>query len=369
LTFAHRIKQLRRQADMTQERLAELLHISPQAVSRWETGQALPEVNLLIALANLFAVTTDSLLGVDIERKEQNVRDILAEANREACKSLPDRWARSEAVLREGLKRYPDSWELKSRLVMTLMFSAGDDGARRANHEEMHRLCEEILAHCPDRTMQHDAIYTLCQLAGELGIGERARQLAGTMPFLHQCRQVLLADIAGKDGRQARLDLLHTLYIRMKNELYVLADGESAEEVAFYFRKSRALDELLYENDDFLRSELYGSDKMEWAQRFARAGDMDRAFGLVGEELDRLEELACRPLEEISPLVPAYLARQVREKSPEDRWEELVFSAEDDLPAYMENYFPEEFRQDSRYAQLKARLAEFCRKYGKKAED
>ena len=37
-TLGENIKKLRREKDMTQETLASLLHISPQAVSRWETG-------------------------------------------------------------------------------------------------------------------------------------------------------------------------------------------------------------------------------------------------------------------------------------------------------------------------------------------
>lgn len=51
MTFGQRIKELRRNADMTQESLAELLSISPQAVSRWETDMAMPAISLLLPLA------------------------------------------------------------------------------------------------------------------------------------------------------------------------------------------------------------------------------------------------------------------------------------------------------------------------------
>ena len=59
MTFGQTIKSLRREANMTQESLAELLSISPQAVSRWETDVAMPDISLLPPLANLFNVTTD----------------------------------------------------------------------------------------------------------------------------------------------------------------------------------------------------------------------------------------------------------------------------------------------------------------------
>ncbi len=55
---------------MTQEQLAELLNISPQAVSRWENNAAMPDISLLPPLANLFDVTTDYLLGMDTWQKD-----------------------------------------------------------------------------------------------------------------------------------------------------------------------------------------------------------------------------------------------------------------------------------------------------------
>ena len=47
MTFGQRIRALRRDAGLTQENLAELLSISPQAVSRWETDAAMPDISLL----------------------------------------------------------------------------------------------------------------------------------------------------------------------------------------------------------------------------------------------------------------------------------------------------------------------------------
>ena len=70
MDFGRRIKKLRLDAGMTQERLAELLSISPQAVSRWETDCAMPDISLLPPLANLFSTTTDFLLGMETYEKD-----------------------------------------------------------------------------------------------------------------------------------------------------------------------------------------------------------------------------------------------------------------------------------------------------------
>lgn len=70
MSLGQRIKKLRHDANMTQEKLAELLSISPQAVSRWETDIAMPDISLLPPLATLFDVTTDYLLGMDTYQKD-----------------------------------------------------------------------------------------------------------------------------------------------------------------------------------------------------------------------------------------------------------------------------------------------------------
>ena len=53
----------RRKAGLSQEALAEELGVSRQAVSKWETGDAVPEISKLLALAKTFDVTTDWLLS------------------------------------------------------------------------------------------------------------------------------------------------------------------------------------------------------------------------------------------------------------------------------------------------------------------
>ena len=61
-TLADRIQQLRREHGLSQEQLAEKLNVSRQAVSKWESAQTQPELDKIIALSELFCVTTDYLL-------------------------------------------------------------------------------------------------------------------------------------------------------------------------------------------------------------------------------------------------------------------------------------------------------------------
>lgn len=63
-TIGKRIMALRKSRGMTQDQLAEKLGVSAQAVSKWENDVSCPDISLLPKLAEVFQVTTDSLLGV-----------------------------------------------------------------------------------------------------------------------------------------------------------------------------------------------------------------------------------------------------------------------------------------------------------------
>lgn len=69
--LAHNIKILRKRAGMTQGRLAELLYVTPQNISKWELGLSVPDIENLCRIANVFAVSVDTLLGFNrSERKK-----------------------------------------------------------------------------------------------------------------------------------------------------------------------------------------------------------------------------------------------------------------------------------------------------------
>ncbi len=62
MTTGERISKERKRKDLTQEKLAEMLGVSPQAVSSWERDEYLPDTKNLIALADALDVSLDSLL-------------------------------------------------------------------------------------------------------------------------------------------------------------------------------------------------------------------------------------------------------------------------------------------------------------------
>ena len=78
MTIGERIKQLRKKNDLTQEKLADFLCVSYQAVSKWECGLSSPDLALIVPLAKLLNVTTDELLGVFPENEDNRYTELKA---------------------------------------------------------------------------------------------------------------------------------------------------------------------------------------------------------------------------------------------------------------------------------------------------
>ena len=57
------IKNLRKEKGLTQKELADLLHVTSQAVSRWEKGDVEPSIDTISEMASIFEVTTDEIIG------------------------------------------------------------------------------------------------------------------------------------------------------------------------------------------------------------------------------------------------------------------------------------------------------------------
>lgn len=64
-----RIRELRKQAKLSQEMMAEKIGVSRQAITKWETGLGVPDIENLVAIADLFKLSLDELMGRDIEHE------------------------------------------------------------------------------------------------------------------------------------------------------------------------------------------------------------------------------------------------------------------------------------------------------------
>ena len=70
MTLEEKIKHYRKQAGLSQEKMAEKIGVSRQAITKWENGQSVPDLNRILEMARIFGVTTDYLLKDEIEEAE-----------------------------------------------------------------------------------------------------------------------------------------------------------------------------------------------------------------------------------------------------------------------------------------------------------
>ena len=90
MTFAEKLKSIRKQAGMSQEQLAEKLSVSRQAVTKWETDAGIPDIENIMAISALFDISIDELLSN--ERGAKKPTDYLYESITEYDIDEPKRY-------------------------------------------------------------------------------------------------------------------------------------------------------------------------------------------------------------------------------------------------------------------------------------
>lgn len=71
MKLATRLKQRRNNLQMTQEEVAEKIHVSRQTISNWENGRNLPDINSLVLISEIYAISLDELMKGDPKMVKQ----------------------------------------------------------------------------------------------------------------------------------------------------------------------------------------------------------------------------------------------------------------------------------------------------------
>ena len=156
MTIGSNIKKLRRERDITQEQLAEHLHLTPSAISQWETDRVLPDIQYIPKLAHIFKVSTDEILGVNIQNCDEEIERIYQEVRKLWCTA---KRSEAEKLCRDGIDRFPNAYILMEELAFNLSYSN-----RRQDQEESISLWERIYANVADECSRNFALGNLVDL-------------------------------------------------------------------------------------------------------------------------------------------------------------------------------------------------------------
>ena len=213
------IKLLRNRDGVTQDRLAEALGVTSQAISKWENEIGYPDIEYIVPIANFFNVTVDALFEHDRSETESKINQY--------CEKLDEMHRGWENVnsridlARQALAEFPAEEKLLVRLATALWEKWSDEAYNgcylivdgkavyhfekvRATEgwEEPAQIMEKLLATSVDDKIRSECRDILIRLYGDIGEKEKVYRLAEYCP---DCKAAnLFAAFNGKYDDEAR---------------------------------------------------------------------------------------------------------------------------------------------------------------------
>lgn len=196
IKIGENLRKLRIKNELTQERLAEIFGVSPQAISRWENNSTYPDVTMFPSIANYYNISIDELMGMDDIRNELKINDIFSSVHEYESKGMID-----EAIelLRDAIKVYPNNCGFLSELAIALTLKHNTDSGYEFISEAIG-LSERVLINSTNEKLRSTTKANLCFLYLKANENEKAIKLAKTLSHVWECREMLLPEmLSGND--------------------------------------------------------------------------------------------------------------------------------------------------------------------------
>lgn len=187
-----KIKTLRKKVDVTQDRLAEYLGVTAQAISRWESEICYPDIEVLPAIADFFNISLDELIGVDQKRKENKINEYIERAKKE---QYAGNFKEAVSVYREAISQFPSSYKLQASLACAIGCIDNGEKIPLESANESINICRRILEDCMDDSIRYWALNILCWVYyRQLEDFNRAIQMTDRLPKIFGCQEFIQAE-------------------------------------------------------------------------------------------------------------------------------------------------------------------------------
>ena len=113
MSIGNKIRELRKKKGITQEALASVLSVSPQAVSKWESGLTYPDMEMIPVIAGYFEVSMDILFDYDLREMKAKIQKIVDDAG----KYFFDDTEKYIGIIKNALEEYPANEKLLAALL------------------------------------------------------------------------------------------------------------------------------------------------------------------------------------------------------------------------------------------------------------
>ena len=154
LTLAENIRAFRKERRLTQEQFAEAMGVTVGSVYKWETGQSIPELAMLVEIADFFDISMDVLLGY---RVKDNHMAAIEERLREYCRIRnPEALVEAE----KALKKYPNSFKIVHGCAQVYAFFGigSKDHAETRRALELYEQAKHLISQNPDPEISEQTV-------------------------------------------------------------------------------------------------------------------------------------------------------------------------------------------------------------------
>lgn len=287
LYIGDNIKRLRKQRGITQETLADHMHISTAAVSKWERNDTLPDISMVIPLASYFGVSTDEILGLDAAKNEEKIKQYLDEANHlAAIGKARERFD----LITKAYNEFPNDWRIVEDYMWQLNYDPNctDPYGNSVHKDELYRLCERVLNECTIDKTRYAALSIIGGLYILDGEKKKAIETAQRFPDYWMTEgEELLHSYDCENGeekewfaqlRENIFDLTSLFQVKIKHAALQAKDIDSYGKIK-NLEKAVLLIKMVFDEGDF---GFYNQDLSDLyfciANQYVTVNDYDKAF-------------------------------------------------------------------------------------------
>ena len=286
MSIGSTIKRLRLEKGMTQEQLAELLWLSTNAISQWECDKTAPDISHLPVLANIFEVSADVLLEIDIakSKKQAEIEEFKAKYAKLHSQGKTEERVRLSRAMQ---KKYPNDETVRHHLMRALQ------------NEDVDKYFEEIVS-LGEQLLQSEkteyrlgAIRGLCFTYLHKGDRKTALQYADMMP---QGTDLHLHVLEGDELVMHCQNYFWKVFDKMYVYLLYLID---CPEAGYTFEEKHSMLKMLYDMIGMIFSDGdfgFFDDRLArisffMAAQSAKSGEFEKALDELEMLISHLEKL------------------------------------------------------------------------------
>lgn len=299
ICLAENLITLRKNKKMTQEQLADFCGVTKASVSKWETGQTMPDVLLLPRLAAFFGVSIDELLGYEMYLSTEQIQRIQEEL---AVEFATKEFEAAMIKCREYVKKYYSCYELLEKMILLWISHEMLAGEKRDDLlQEAKALCEHILKNSRSIRLCNDVVFL--QAIVDLLLGHPDATVDALEEMSDPCRlavqneEVLLSayielGLQEKGNDFAQISMyLHILMLICTACKYLVLQRDNLKKCEETKRRVETVMQLYhFEEINFHFSSLF---VYQMAEIYCYHGEKDKAIKQLAKYVEIIEMYLC----------------------------------------------------------------------------